>query len=91
MTANPHGPEYMSVLEAAEQLGVTRRTVDNYIRQGWLPAFRGLGRRTWVRRADVEQLRRPVPIDQAERRRSGRPHKVTPPGLSVGPTTKTAG
>ncbi len=60
--------EYMSVDEAAAELGISRATVWKWLRRHEVKTFRVLGdRRTLVRRADVEQLREPIPIEQAKK------------------------
>jgi excisionase family DNA binding protein len=60
--------EYLTVQEAAELMGVSRFTIWRRIRDGALPAYRAdVDRRTrLVKRADVEALMRPRPIEDAE-------------------------
>ena len=51
--------EYLSVDEAAEAIGRSRATIWNLIRRYNLETFRrSMDRRTYVRRADIEQLAR---------------------------------
>jgi len=53
---------WVSQAEAAEYLGVTDRSVRNYIRRGVLPASRVRGGRTIrIDVADLDALLRPVP------------------------------
>ena len=53
---------WYSQQQAAEYLGVTDRTVRNYIRRGILPASRVRGGRTIrIDVADLDALMRPVP------------------------------
>ncbi len=60
--------EYVSVDDAAEQLGVNRGTLWKWIRRYELPTFRFLGeRRTMLKRADVERLREPIPLDNTKK------------------------
>ena len=60
--------EYISVDEAAAQFAVTRGTMWKWIRRFELPTFRLLGeRRTMVKRADVERLREPMPMDDVKK------------------------
>lgn len=59
--------EYVSVEEAAALLGVAKVTVWRLIRRYGLQTFRILGERaTFVRRADIEPLRQPIPIDKGK-------------------------
>ncbi|MDQ4112033.1 MAG: helix-turn-helix domain-containing protein [Actinomycetota bacterium] len=51
-----------SLAEAAQVLGVTDRTIRNYIARGRLPAYRVGDRLVRVMRADVEALFRPIPV-----------------------------
>lgn len=51
-----------SLAEAAQVLGVTDRTIRNYIARGSLPAYRVGDRLVRVMRADVEALFRPIPV-----------------------------
>lgn len=53
---------WLSMAEAAEYLGVTDRTIRNYISRGELPGHRPRGSRlVRVRREDLDALMRPVP------------------------------
>lgn len=54
-------PRRITVAQAAEQLGVSPRTVRRYISEGDLPAVRIQGRLLRVRADHVEKLARPVP------------------------------
>ena len=52
----------MNQIEAARYLGVTDRTIRNYIAKGYLPAKRIRGSRLIrIEAADVEALLRPIP------------------------------
>ncbi len=60
--------EFITVAEAAQLLGVGRRTVFNYIARGKLTGYQsGVGNRTMVRRADVDALREVRPRVPRER------------------------
>ena len=60
--------ELIAVDEAAEELGVSRATVWNWIRRYELPTYRRPGeRRTLLRRADVARLAEPMPADLAKK------------------------
>jgi excisionase family DNA binding protein len=57
---------WYSQQEAAEYLGLTDRTIRNYIRRGVLPASRVRGGRTIrIDVADLDGLLRPVPSGRA--------------------------
>lgn len=52
--------------EAAEYLGVSERTIRNYIARGDLPGHRVKGSRlVRIRRADLDALLRPIPTGHA--------------------------
>lgn len=57
-------PTYVRPDEAARALDVTRRTIDQYIADGTLPAYRFGPRLVRVRWTDVEALL--VPIEAAK-------------------------
>jgi excisionase family DNA binding protein len=60
--------EYVSVDEAAVELGISRSTVWKWLRRHEIPTFRVLGdRRTLMRRSDVAKLREPIPIAMAKK------------------------
>jgi excisionase family DNA binding protein len=62
------GQDYLSVDEAAADLGVSRATLYKWIKRNDIGTFRIVGdRRTLVRRADVEKLKEPVPIGEAKK------------------------
>lgn len=53
---------WMSPDEAAQHLGVTKRTLRNYIAEGKLRAYRLAGKRTMrLDQADVDALLSPIP------------------------------
>ncbi|EWT04645.1 hypothetical protein N864_10830 [Intrasporangium chromatireducens Q5-1] len=55
-------PAWLSQAEAADELGVTDRTIRNYIARGVLPAFRPRGSRAVrIRATDLEALMQPIP------------------------------
>lgn len=54
-------PGYLTKNEAANRLGITRRTLDRYIRKHKVPAFRFLGESTiYVLEEDVKKLSTPI-------------------------------
>ncbi|WP_366925085.1 helix-turn-helix domain-containing protein [Nocardioides sp. REDSEA-S30_B4] len=56
------GRPWLSQQDAAAYLGVTDRTIRNYIARGLLPAHRIRGSRSIrIARADLEALLRPIP------------------------------
>ena len=60
--------DYLSVDQAAEELGVSRATIWKWIRRSETPTFRVLGdRRTMVRRTDVDAMRQPILIEPAKK------------------------
>ena len=60
MTTNQR--RWMSPAEAADYLGISPRTLRNYISEGKLPAYRLGGKRTMrIDRADLDALLRPIP------------------------------
>ncbi|CCH77731.1 putative phage excisionase [Nostocoides japonicum T1-X7] len=63
-TSNRAAPSsYLSLGEVAAELGITDRTVRNYVARGVLPAHRIKGSRLIrVRRSDVDALLQPVPV-----------------------------
>lgn len=56
-----------SLGEAAEILGVTDRTLRNYIARGKLPAYRIGARIVRVRRTDLESLFHRIPVAGGDR------------------------
>ncbi|MCL5107323.1 MAG: helix-turn-helix domain-containing protein [Chloroflexi bacterium] len=55
--------QWLTVDQAAEYLGVTRRAIHKYVQLGKLPAFKApVGGRTLFRRADLADFRAPRPI-----------------------------
>ena len=60
--------DYLSVDDAAAELGVSRATLYKWIKRHEIGTFRLLGdRRTLMRRADVEKLKEPMPIEDAKK------------------------
>ena len=54
-------PGYLTKNEAAEQLGVTRRTLDRHIQKNKTPTFRFLGNPTiYVQEHDIQKLFSPI-------------------------------
>ena len=52
--------EWLTVREASEVLGVGRRTIFNYMRQGKLRAYKtGVGGRALLKRTEVEAFKTP--------------------------------
>ena len=57
--------EWLTVESAAELLGVTKRAIHRYVQAGKLaPYKRGIGRRTFFRREDVEALGEVRPVER---------------------------
>ncbi len=57
--------EFLTLEAAAEVLGIAKRTVFHYIRNGKLTGYRsGVGNRTVVRREDVEALKQYRPVSR---------------------------
>ncbi len=55
--------------EAAEIAGVHERTIRRWLAEGKLQSFQtGVGLKKYIRRADVERLRVPVPVVLASKR-----------------------
>ena len=62
------GQDYLSVDEAAAEVGVSRATLYKWIRRNEIGTFRIVGdRRTLIRRTDVEKLKEPIPIGEAKK------------------------
>lgn len=62
----PQPRRWFSQKEAAEYLGVTDRTVRNYIARGLIPAHRVKGSRLIrIEQADLDALMRPIPSSAA--------------------------
>lgn len=60
--------EFVSVDGMAEEFSVSRSTAWKWIRDRGIETFRFIGdRKTYVRKADLEALRQPIPIDQAKK------------------------
>lgn len=54
---------WLTLAEAADHLGVTERTIRNYIARGALPGYRLAGKRALrVKLTDVNALLAPVPV-----------------------------
>lgn len=54
-------PGYLTKNEAAELLGITRRTLDRYIQKNKMPTFRFLGSPTiYVQEHDIKNLFSPI-------------------------------
>lgn len=62
-SSHPSTPRrWLSQAEAADYLGVTDRTIRNYISRGRLPGHRVRGSRlVRIDRADLDALLRPIP------------------------------
>src|SRR4051812_3033834 len=73
----PSTHDLLTVSAAAQQIGVTRFTVNSWIRRGWLPTLRVQGRRS-VRPEDLEttqaqiHLGEVIPAWRQDRERVGR-------------------
>lgn len=65
-TATLSAHEWLNQAESAQYLGVTDRTIRNYVARGVLPARRVRGSRLIrIDRADLDALLRPIPTTQA--------------------------
>ena len=54
-------PGYLTKNEAANQLGITRRTLDRYVAKHKIPTFRFLGNATiYVQETDIKALLSPI-------------------------------
>lgn len=54
-------PGYLTKNEAANRLGIARRTLDRYIRKHKVPAFRFLGESTiYILEEDIKKLSAPI-------------------------------
>lgn len=54
-------PGYLTKNEAAEQLGITRRTLDRHIQKHKIPTFRFVGNPTiYVEERDIKNLFSPI-------------------------------
>nr|DAO82009.1 MAG TPA: Redirecting phage packaging protein C packaging protein, DNA Binding [Caudoviricetes sp.] len=54
-------PGYLTKNEAAEQLGITRRTLDRHIQKNKTPTFRFVGNPTiYVQEHDIQKLFSPI-------------------------------
>jgi len=63
--------EWVDLYEAAEDMSVTRQTLYRLLDQFEVERFRRAGqRRVVIRRADLERMKQPIPIDTPRR---GRP------------------
>jgi excisionase family DNA binding protein len=59
---------FLTVDEAAKELGVHRVTMWQEVSRLDLPTFRFFGeRKTFLRREDVDRLREPIPIERAKK------------------------
>ena len=57
-------PGYLTKNEAANQLGITRRTLDRHIQKHKVPTFRFLGNPTiYVQEHDIKKLFTPIRKD----------------------------
>ena len=68
MHAMADTPEYLTIEQAAQLLGVSARTLRLYIAQGKLTGYKPrVGRSAQlVRRSEVETLREIVPVDRSD-------------------------
>jgi excisionase family DNA binding protein len=62
MPKNPLPRRWLSQLEAADQLGVTDRTIRNYISRGWLKGYRPRGSRiVRIDSRELDSFMQPIP------------------------------
>ena len=67
--------DYIDLYAAADELNVTRQTLHRLLNEFEIRRFRRPGqRRVMIRRADLERMKEPVPIDTPRR---GRPRGST--------------
>jgi excisionase family DNA binding protein len=60
--------DYLSVDEMTKEFEISRSTAWKWIRDGDIPTYRFVGdRKTYVKRADLEKLREPIPILDAKK------------------------
>lgn len=61
MAKTPPAQKYVTLKDSAEYLGVTERTIRNFIARGDLPAYRIGNRALRIDRADLDKIITPVP------------------------------
>jgi excisionase family DNA binding protein len=60
--------DYLNIDEMMAEFGISRSTAWKWIRDGELPTYRFVGdRKTYVKRADLDKLREPIPIHDAKK------------------------
>lgn len=69
MMTTAHDAELLTIAEAAALLKVGRSTVNRWLRDGRLPAYRVGPKAVRIRRTDLEQLM--TPVGEAEKRLQG--------------------
>ena len=69
----PYPPPFQDIALLAQHLSVSKSTVENWVRQGYLPPPRKVGgKRLWCWEEVVEYLKHPpdIPVDELERIRN---------------------
>lgn len=61
-----NGEEYMTFEEAAAQLGVSRRTVERYVKSRQLTRYRKGFKQVLLKRSEIEDLKMIRPFDESE-------------------------
>lgn len=61
MTTTTPAQRYVSLKESAAYLGVTERTIRNFIARGEIPAYRIGSRAIRIDRGDLDRIITPVP------------------------------
>lgn len=64
--------DYISVDAAAEEIDVSRATMWKWIKRHDMATFRFMGdRKTFIRREDMDQLKKPVQVDFQKKQAAG--------------------
>jgi|SoiMethySBSTD1v2_1073268.scaffolds.fasta_scaffold387037_2 excisionase family DNA binding protein len=58
-------PTYLSMNQAADEMGVHPKTIRRWITAGHLPAFRIAGNQVRIKTEDLDALAKPIPTEQS--------------------------